>query len=221
MNTLHVKERPAGKAGKLRRTGFVPGVVYGPSIESTPIVIGRKDLQVLFSQITRSSRINLSIEGEETREVDVFLKVVNYDPITDEPFHVDFYHPDVGSPLKLEVPIRTVGECKGIQSGGILNVLFNTVRVYGLAKDVPALITIDVSDLDMGESIHVRDVDFGDVEAMLPPERTIVTVIAPRGLLAEEEEEEGEEGELLEGEEGEVIEGAADAGAAEQTAAEE
>ena len=69
----------------------------------------------------------------------------------------------------------------------------------------------------MGESIHVRDVDFGDVEPMLPPERTIVTVIAPRGLLAEEEEEE--EGEMVEGEEGEVIEGAADA--AEETAAEE
>lgn len=220
MDTLHVKERPAGKAGKLRRTGFVPGVVYGPSIESTPIVIGRKDLQVLFSQITRSSRISLSIEGEGTREFDVFLKNVDYDSITDEPFHVDFYHPDVGSPLKLEVPIKTVGECKGIQSGGILNVLFNTVRVHGLAEDVPALITIDVSDLDMGESIHVRDVDFGDVEPMLPPERTIVTVIAPRGLLAEEEEEEeGEEGEMVEGEEGEVIEGAADA--AEETAAEE
>ncbi len=220
MDTLHVKERPAGKAGKLRRTGFVPGVVYGPSIESTPIVIGRKDLQVLFSQITRSSRISLSIEGEGTREVDVFLKNVDYDAITDEPFHVDFYHPDEGSPLKLEVPIKTVGECRGIQSGGILNVLFNTVRVHGLAKDVPALITIDVSDLDMGESIHVRDVDFGDVEPMLPPERTIVTVIAPRGLLAEEEEEEeGEEGEMVEGEEGEVIEGAADA--AEETAAEE
>ena len=222
MHTLQVKERPAGKVRELRRTGFVPGVVYGPSIESTPIAIGRKDLQVLFSQITRSSRIGLAIEGEKTRELDVFLKVVDYDPITDEPLHVDFYQPDVGSPLKLQVPIKIVGECEGIKSGGILNVLFNTVRVHGLAENVPALITIDVSDLDMGDSIYVRDVDFGDIEPMLPPERTIVTVIAPRGLLAEEEEEEeGEEGELAEGEEGEVAEGAGEAGAAEEAAAEE
>jgi large subunit ribosomal protein L25 len=217
MHTLQVKERAVGNARELRRTGFVPGVVYGPSIESTPIVIGRKDLQVLFSQITRSSLISLAITGEESREFDVFLKVVDYDPITDEPLHVDFYHPDVGSPLKLQVPVKTVGECVGIKSGGILNVQFNTIRVHGLAKDVPALITLDVSDLDMGDSIYVRDVDFGEVEPMLPQDRTIVTVIAPRGLLAEDEEVEGEEAELAEGEEGE--EGEAEA--PEEAAAEE
>ncbi len=222
MHTLQVKERPAGKARHLRRTGFVPGIVYGPAIESTAIAIGKKDLQVLFSQITRSSRITLAIEGNKPSEFDVFLKVVDYDPITDEPRHVDFYHPHTGTPLKLEVPVRIVGECKGIKTGGILNVLFNTILVHGLAKDVPALITIDVSDLDMGESIHVRDVDFGDVEPLLPPERTIVTVIAPRGLLSEEEEElEGEEGELLEGEAGESVEEGAQEGASEEATAEE
>lgn len=222
MHTLQVKERAVGNARELRRTGFVPGIVYGPSIESTPITIGKKDLQVLFSQITRSSLISLAIKGEESREFDVFLKVVDYDPITDEPLHVDFYHPDVGTPLKLQVPVKTIGECEGIKSGGILNVQFNTIRVNGLAKDVPALITIDVSALDMGDSIYIRDVDFGEVEPMLPPDRTIVTVIAPRGVLAEDEEigeegEEGEEGELAEGEEGEDGE----AGAPEEAAAEE
>jgi large subunit ribosomal protein L25 len=175
--------------------------VYGPSIESTPITIGKKDLQILFSKITRSSLISLAIQGEKSREFDVFLKVVDYDAITDEPLHVDFYHPDVESPLNLLVPVKVVGECKGIKSGGILNVQFNTIPVQGLARDVPALITIDVSGLDMGNSIHVRDLDFGNVEPMLPPERTIVTVIAPRGLLAGEAEA-GEEGEAAEGDTG-------------------
>jgi len=203
MHTLQVKERPSGHVRELRRDGFVPGVIYGPSIDSTPIAIERRDLQSMFSVITRSSRINLKVgDKDEMREIDVFLKVVDYDPITDEPLHVDFYHPDVESPLKLQVPVKIVGDCVGVKSGGILNVLFNTIRVQGLAKDVPALITLDVSDLNMGEGIHVRDVDFGETEPMLPPERTIVTVIAPRGLLVEEEEEaEGEEGELGEGEE--------------------
>jgi large subunit ribosomal protein L25 len=212
MHTLQVQERPAGKARELRRTGFVPGVVYGPSIESTPITIGRKDLQVLFSQITRSSLISLAIQGEKSREFDVFLKVVDYDPITDEPLHVDFYHPDVESPLKLQVPVKVIGECKGIKSGGILNVQINAIQVHGLARDVPALITIDVSDLDMGDSICVRDVDFGNVEPMLPPERTIALVIAPAGVLAAE----GEEDELAEGEEG-----TGEAGASEEATAEE
>lgn len=224
MHTLEVKQRTAGKANALRRDGFVPGIVYGPSIESTPIAIARKDLQSLFSEITRSSRINLSIAGENgAQEIDVFLKVVDYDPVTDEPKHVDFYHPDVGHPLKLHVPVKVTGEAQGVKSGGILNVLFNTVRVHGLPKDVPHLITIDVSELDLGESIHVRDIDFGGVEPMLPPERTLVTVIAPRGMEIEEEEveEELEEGEEIEGE---VEEGAVEGEEAEgeeETAAEE
>lgn len=170
MHTLEVKQRPAGKANALRRDGFVPGVVYGPSIESMPIAVARKDLQSLFSKITRSSRINLSMAGEDgAKEMDVFVKVVDYDPVTDEPKHVDFYHPDVGHPLKLHVPVKITGEAKGVKSGGILNVLFNTIRIHGLAKDVPHLITIDVTELELDESIHVRDIDFGVVEPMLPP----------------------------------------------------
>jgi len=225
MHTLEVKQRNAGKANALRRDGFVPGIVYGPSIESTPIAIARKDLQSLFSEITRSSRINLSIAGENgAQEMDVFLKVVDYDPVTDEPKHVDFYHPDVGHPLKLHVPVKVTGEAPGVKAGGILNVLFNEIQVHGLPKDVPHLITIDVSELDLGESIHVRDIDFGDVESMLPPERTLVTVIAPRGMEMSEEEAAAEEAAMeIEGEveEGAVEEEGAEAEGEEETAAEE
>ena len=227
MHTLEVKQRSAGKANALRRDGIVPGVVYGPSMESMSIAIARKDLQLLFSEITRSSRINLAITGEgETKEMDVFLKVVDYDPITDEPKHVDFYHPDVGHPLKLHVPVRITGEAQGVASGGILNVLFNTIRVQGLSKDVPPLITVDVSELELGESIHVRDIDFGGVEPMLPPERTLVTVIAPRGMEMSEEEAALEEAALEEaamegeGEEGAVEGEGAPAEKEEETAAE-
>ena len=213
-------QRTAGKANALRRDGFVPGVVYGPSIESVPIAIARKDLQLLFSEITRSSRINLSMAGENgAKEMDVFVKVVDYDPVTDEPKHVDFYHPDVGHPLKLHVPVKITGEAQGVKSGGILNVLFSTIRVHGLPKDVPHLITIDVTELELGESIHVRDIDFGGVEPMLPPERTLVTVIAPRGMEIEEEEAELEEGEEIEVEEGAVEEEGAEAEEEEETAA--
>jgi len=207
MHAIQVKTRSAGKASVLRRAGIVPGVVYGPSIDSTPIAIDRKDLHALFSEITRSSRISLTVDNEgKTQEMDVFLKVVEYDPITDEPVHVDFYHPDKVHPLKLHVPVKIVGEPIGLKAGGVLSVLFNTVRVHGLPNDIPHLITIDVTALDLGDSIHVRDIDFGEVEPMLPPERTLVSVVAPRGMASlEEEEAEGEE--LEEGMEGEEMEG--------------
>ncbi|RKZ27273.1 50S ribosomal protein L25, partial [bacterium] len=83
---------------------------------------------------------------------------------------------------RLHVPIRIVGEAPGVKAGGVLNVLFDTVRVHGLPKDIPSIIELDVSNLEMGEAIRVRDVDFGNVEPLLPPERALVTVVAPRGL---------------------------------------
>ena len=189
--TLNTKLRPAGKAGALRREGLIPAVVYGPTMENIPLVIERRDLRVLFSKITRSSRIELAISDHEQAEtVDVFLKTVQYNSITDEPIHVDFYHPDPETPLKLHVPIKVVGEAAGILAGGVVNVLFDTVRVHGLSKDIPPLITLDVSELDMGDGIRVRDVDFGGVTPLLSPERALVTVVAPRGVEVEEVEEE-------------------------------
>ena len=189
MHTLEAKTRASGKAGALRRQGIVPGIVYGPAMESTAIAVARRDLLALFSHITRSSRITLKIQGENgSREMDVFLKVIDYDAISDEPVHVDFYHPEAKRPLKLSVPTKITGEAKGAKSGGILNIQFRTIPVHGMPKDIPHLIMVDVSDLDVGDSIHVSDLDFGKVEPLLPPERVIVTVIAPRSLVAAEAE---------------------------------
>lgn len=214
--TLNTKLRPAGKANALRREGLIPAIVYGPTMENIPLVIERRDLHGLFSQITRSSRIDLSISDQEQGEtIDVFVKRVQYNPITDEPIHVDFYHPDPNTPLKLHVPIKVIGEAPGQKVGGFLNVLFDTVRVHGLSKDIPSLITLDISELEIGEGIRVRDVDFGGVTPLLSQERSLVTIVAPRGMEAEEEEAEeamleaatAEEGAPAEGAEGESEEG--------------
>jgi len=201
--TLNTKLRPAGKAGALRREGLIPAIVYGPTMENISLVIERRDLRALFSQITRSSRIELSISDHEQAEtIDVFVKTVQYNAITDEPIHVDFYHPDAKTPFKLHVPIKVVGEAPGAKAGGVVNVLFDTVRVHGLSKDIPNLITLDIGELDMGDGIRVRDVDFGGVAPLLSPERALVTIVAPRGIEVEEIEEEEAMLETAEAEEG-------------------
>ena len=194
MPVLKARARKKEKANALRKEGFIPAVVYGPTIESMALAIGEKDLQSLFSKITRSSRIDLSIkDGKKANKLDVFVKAIQYDPITDKPVHVDFYHPDVGHPLKLHVPLKVVGESPGVKAGGVLNVLFRTVRVHGLPKDIPHLVTADVSELEVGEALRVRDLDFGKVEPLLQPERALVTVVAPRRVEIIEVEEEIEE----------------------------
>lgn len=203
MPVLKAQPRKGETANALREQGYVPAVVYGPTIESMPIAIGDKDLQSLFSKITRSSRIDLSIkDGKKAKKLDVFVKEIQYNPITDTPVHVDFYHPDVGHPLKLHVPFKILGEAPGVTAGGVLNVLFRTILVHGLPKDIPPLVTADVSNLELGEAIRVRDVDFGEVEPLLPPERALATVVAPRRAeVVEVPEEEGlEEEAITEGE---------------------
>ena len=201
MPVLKAQLRKEEKATGLRTRGSIPAVVYGPTIESASLAINEKDLQSLFSKITRSSRIDLSIkDGKKANKLDVFVKAIQYDPITDKPIHVDFYHPDVGHPLKLHVPLRIVGECPGVKAGGVLNVLFRTIRVHGLPKDMPHLVTADVSDLEVGEALRVRDIDFGEVEPLLPPERALVAVMAPRRVEVVEVEEE-----LVEELEGEAV----------------
>jgi len=193
MSTLEAKVRPVGKANALRRMGWIPAVVYGPTMETISIAIERKKLQTLFSQITRSSHIDLSISDHaDEKGLDVFVKRTQYDSVTDEVLHVDFYHPDTEQPLRLHVPIKVVGESVGVKAGGVLNVLFDTVRVHGMAKDIPSLITLDVSDLDLGEAIRVKDVDLGEVTPLLSPERALVTIVAPRGIEVEEIEAEEE-----------------------------
>ncbi len=203
MFTLNAKLRTEGKANALRRQGVVPAIMYGPTIDSTPIVVEQRELRRVFSQITRSSRIELALGKDgQAKKFDVFVKSIQYNSLTDEPIHVDFYHPDIGHPLRLHVPVKIVGEAPGVKAGGILNVLFRTVRVHGLPKDIPAIIELDVSELEIGDAIRVRDVDFGNVEPLLAPERALVAVVAPRGLeetmIGGLEEEVTEEGELEE-----------------------
>lgn len=198
MPTLNAKLRTEGKANALRCQGFVPGVIYGPRIDSTSIIVDQRELRAMFSQITRSSRIELALgDDDQAKKFDVFVKSIQYNSVTDEPIHVDFYHPDPGRPLRLHVPIKTVGEAPGVKAGGILDVLFRTVRVHGLPRDIPHIIEIDVSQLEIGDAVRVRDVDFGAVEPLLPPERALVAVVTPRGLELEEaptvEEEVAEE----------------------------
>ena len=216
MATLQAQVRSSGKANRLRREGQIPAVVYGPTIQSMSVAVDERDLRALFAKVTRSTRIGLAIAGDGVHEeIDVFIKAIQYDPITDAPVHVDFYHPDTGQPLRLSVPVRYVGEAAGVKSGGVLNIQFRAVPVHGLSKDIPALLTVDVSQLELHDSVRVRDLDFGGVEPLLPPERTLVTVLAPRGLEVTEVEEalEGEEGE--EAAEGEPSD--AEAGDAEET----
>lgn len=202
----------------LRRRGQVPGIVYGPGSHEL-LAFDRKTLERLLAQITRSSRILLKIDG---MEMPAFLKEIQYHSLTDEVLHVDLYHPPADRPITLEVPVHLHGEAMGRKSGGIVSQFREEVEIHGPSEMIPERIELDISELDIHDSLHASDISLPEgVELLTPPEALIVTVLAPRKVeevlaaetieIAEEEEAvaeeaEGEAAERIEGGEGEAVE---------------
>lgn len=160
----------------LRRMGVIPGVLYGHEIHQ-PIAVDAKDLEKLLARITRSSKITLELDG---RKLPVFIKEIQRDLFTDRVIHIDFYHPAPDRPVTMEVPVRLRGEARGRKEGGVLQVLREVVKVRGPMDSIPEIIDIDVSDLGIGQAVHVKDLKLEGVQVLTPGEATIVTIVAPR-----------------------------------------
>lgn len=177
MYELKVEIRREDNPRELRRRGWVPAVVYGPGFHQL-ICLERKELEDLLARCTRSSRISLLLEGER---FEAFIKEIQYDPLTDRVIHMDFYRPPEGRPIKMEVPIRLRGEAQARKSGGIVEQAREVVRVRGLSQKIPELIELDISKLDIGQTLHARDVPLPEgIELLTPAEALLVTVLAPR-----------------------------------------
>lgn len=194
MYRLKARLREKGNPRELRRRGLIPGVVYGSGINRL-LEVEKSKLGELLAKVTRSSRITLTLDGEE---LETFIKEIQYDPLTDEVIHIDLYHPGEGKEIKIGVPLLIKGEerRKKRQAAGILFRARELLEVKGAAERIPEAIELDVSDLDIGETLHVSDLELEGVEVLTPPESTLITIVTPRveKVVAAEEVEEAEEG---------------------------
>ena len=213
--TLDVRPRETGKAATkaARRDGLVPCVLYGAHTEPVHFAVERLALRPLI-YTTESYRVAMTADGEAHEAI---LKHVDFHPVTDVPLHADFQALTAGEPLTMTIPVRLEGTPRGVKGGGILSQPLNDLQIRALPKDIPGHVSIDVSTLEVGESLHVEELALGDaIELLTDPHRTIATVTAPKALAAEEPDEvvavegleavepgEGEEGEApAEGDEG-------------------
>ncbi|MCD6541674.1 50S ribosomal protein L25 [Candidatus Bipolaricaulota bacterium] len=182
------KRSDSEKPRALRRQGWVPGVVYGPHLVSTPIAVEYKALERLISEITRSTRIELEYDGERHF---VFIKELQRDPITDRFIHVDFYAPEPGQIMSLEVPIRLVGTPAGVKAGGILEHIHEEIPVEGPLEAIPPYIEVDISGLGLDEALLVKDLPLPEgLRPLLPEDEAVVNILPPKVLVTEEAEEE-------------------------------
>lgn len=194
-----------GAAGRLRRKGLVPAVLYGRGRETQSLTFNSLDLRnLIFSAQGGLSLASLNIEGKGEGGQDTIVAVKDYqvDPVRRELLHADLYEVDLDKPIQVEVPINLTGTALGEEDGGLLQQVRRTLLVSALPQSIPGKIDVDISHLEKGQSIHVSAIQAVEgVEILTGATFTIATVVVPRGIeeeVAVEEELEGLEGEEVE-----------------------
>lgn len=184
---LNAKKRETGKqvAKRLRREEMVPGVYYMNGAESVAISADPKSLRpIVYSSAKRL--VNLTIEGETTPKPCV-IKEVKFHPVTDKLIHFDLLGLNPESKLTIKVPVVLKGQSIGVRKGGKLQHSLHAVNITCLPKDLVDSIEVDITSLEMGKSIHVRELNLPNVEIGVPGDTMIVFVNAPRGAQGQDE----------------------------------
>ncbi len=201
-----------GAAREARRNGLVPAVIYGDKQAPTTITVSRRELeQKLKSGLFLSTLLNVELGGDLTR---VIPKDIQFDPVKDFPIHVDFLRLGKGAKITVEIPVQFINEelSPGLVRGGVLNVVRFSIEVNCPADAIPEAFEADLTDLDIGDAIHVSAITFEEgVEPTISDrDFTVATIASPAVEEVETDEDEDIEG--IEGEEGEEGEEGADGG---------
>ncbi len=199
-----------GPSRVLRRDGKVPAILYGPKTEPIKLAIDKLNLDPIFkSGAVAQKLLKLEIEGVDGAR-NVMIKEMQKHPVSRNLLHLDLYEVTMDNKIKVMVPVVVTGKSAGVEMGGMLQIIRRELEVFSLPDRIPENVTIDITDLDIGDSFHVEDLQLeGDIEISAEVNFTILTILATK---AEEEEVEGED-EMVE-------EGAEGADAAEETTAE-
>ncbi|TCD48521.1 50S ribosomal protein L25/general stress protein Ctc [Chlorobium sp. N1] len=174
------REIKKNAAGKLRKTGEVPAVIYHKGEETVAVSVNEIALSKLVNS-AESHIIDLKFPDGKTKRS--FIKEVQFHPVTDRIIHTDFQLVSANEVIEMEVPVAIEGDAAGVEKGGKLQILRHSLHVKGKPGDMPAHLTIDVTSLEVGHSIHVREIPaevFGQLELVDDPDTPVVSVLAPR-----------------------------------------
>lgn len=207
---LTVKERDnfgSPEARRLRRQGWIPGVLYGGGNDTVSLAVEEKTLRKALGSESGGAILALTFAGKK-KEHPAILKDYQIDPVTSGLLHVDFMEVRMDQPVEAGIRIELTGTAAGVREGGIMDQSLREVTVRCLPTDMPEHVECDVGELQIGDAVRVSDiVPLAGVEILNDPETTVASVIPPTVLKeeapAEEEleEEEGVEAEAAEGEE--------------------
>jgi large subunit ribosomal protein L25 len=167
-----------GGARKARAAGDIPGILYGHGETPIPVSIGAREFQLaMLRHKGGNPLVSLKVDdGEYT----ALVRDAQYDPLTRKIIHLDFQHISLTETIEIEVNVRLIGLALGVKDGGgILEHITRSVEVRCLPTAIPSSIDLDVSALQIGDSLHVRDLKVVDIEILSDPDATIATVVPP------------------------------------------
>ncbi|HWP58226.1 MAG TPA: 50S ribosomal protein L25 [Candidatus Acidoferrales bacterium] len=185
METVEVKaeRREIGSKGKvkqLRRKGKIPGIFYGPKSTPVPLAIDGKDFVTRVAGGEGSHLIKLASQCAELANKVALVKEMQFHPVTGAIQHVDFYEVDLAEKIVVKVPLHFVGKAAGVIRGGILQPIVREIDVECLPMDIPEYIDVEVSALDIGDSLHISDVPIpAGVSAVYESDFPVVSVVPP------------------------------------------
>ena len=195
MNILKAIKRTStttGQVNKIRSQGFIPGVLYGGKKNNLNISLKKLHLENIINTETFMSKVyDLDIDGNSEKAL---ARDVTYDPVSDEPIHIDFMRITKGSKLTLEIPVKFINAEKspGLKKGGVLNIVRRKVELKCPAENIPDEIIVDLDNTEMNRSLKISSVKLP--ENVLPTitdrDFVIATVAAPTILVEPEKTEE-------------------------------
>ncbi len=165
---------------KYRRAGFIPAVAYGKGEKTLHLLIQEKEIYKLLKEVAEETAIiEIEYDGKSKK---AFLQEVQRDIISGKVIHLDFHIIHEEEKVSVSVPIVIKGQeiSPGLKKGGILEVHLHTIDLRAYPQNIPSHIEIDISNLDIGSSIHVRDIKLKDVEFEEDLDEVILSILAPR-----------------------------------------
>jgi large subunit ribosomal protein L25 len=178
--------RGKGPSRRLRLSDQIPAVAYGRDLPATTIAVSPKALlSVLTSPHGQNSVVELDVEGGQ--KLTVMVREYAYHPVTRALLHADFMQVKLDQPVDVEVPFICTGKAKGLVAGGVLQQIFRRIPIRALPEKIPLHVEVDVTELDMGESLKANQIVLPEgVKVRLPDDQTVVVVAAPEKITEEE-----------------------------------
>jgi large subunit ribosomal protein L25 len=167
-------------AKRLLREGKIPGILYGPKTQAVPLALDKREFSSRVADLEGSHLVRLKSESSALADKVALVKEMQYHPISGDVIHTDLYEVDLTAKITVNVPLHFVGKAEGVVRGGILQPIVREIEVECLPLDIPAFFEVDVSRLDIGDSVHVEELTIPEgVTAVFESNFPLVAVVPP------------------------------------------